>query len=173
MPGVAFQPADPVLAGRDLTLLRAATGAPGAALKAWEQAVQGAGETRLAEEAPILMPSVYRNLSSIGAQAVSARLKGLYRYTWGRNQLVLHGLALDVQALGSRGVEARLGGDASMVCAYYGDAGARAIYRQSIEVGDLTSAVTTLARTRWRQVSGGPGWAKLRNPNGSSGPSLW
>jgi len=70
-------------------------------------------------EAYRLVPWLYCNVQASGVtDALTARLRGVFRRTWYSNQLVLHSLAETVAALHGVGVETRVVGGGLLILSY-------------------------------------------------------
>lgn len=73
-----------------------------------------------------LLPLVYRNLLALGIdEPEMPRLKGLYRVTWYKNQMLLHHLASVLQMFADARIETLVLKGAPLIVQYYRDAGLR------------------------------------------------
>jgi hypothetical protein len=107
-------------------LLRAALlpGAPGVA--AWTAARPQIDVDRLPSELHRLIPLLAKVLTARGVDDPELpRLKGVYQFSWYRNQLLFADAATLLAVLEAAGVPTMLLRGAAMVVAYHGDAGAR------------------------------------------------
>ncbi len=112
---------------RQEALIRAAVLEGDAARSAWKQWLALGGNVDRIDGASYgLLPQVYRNLEAIAPEEpLLAKLKGVYRYHWYRNQVLLHGAADAVRALEAAGVPTLVLKGAALAILHYGDAGAR------------------------------------------------
>jgi hypothetical protein len=134
-------------------LLRAALLHGPEALDAWERWKASTDIDRIDRGSHRLLPLVYRMLEREGvADPLLARLKGVYRHTWSRNQLMLHALAGGVRALQEAGLEAMILKGAALSLVYYRDLGARPMDDVDVLVrtGDAERALELLRARGWR-----------------------
>ena len=88
---------------------------------------------RLDRELYPLLPNVYRALRTQGIVIPGMdRLKGMYRYTWSKNERVMQQLAPVADAFRDRDLDAVITGDTALAVAYYRDLGRRPIFRVEI-----------------------------------------
>ncbi|MBA2568155.1 MAG: nucleotidyltransferase family protein [Actinobacteria bacterium] len=74
-----------------------------------------------------LMPLVYRRLSDAGVEEPHLpRLKGIYRHTWSKNQVLLENLRVVTEKLREGGVDVLIVGGAARL-PYYGEVGERTV----------------------------------------------
>jgi hypothetical protein len=133
-------------------LLRAALlpGDPGAA--AWAAVRPRIDVDRLPGELNRLIPPLAKALAARGMEDPNLpRLKGVYQFSWYRNQLLLADAAALLGALEAAGVATMLLRGAAMVVAYHGDAGMR-------PMNDLDVLVRPSQLERGRQVAAAAGW---------------
>ena len=107
-----------------------------------------------------LFPLVYRNLLSAGLEEPDlTALKGAYRASWLRNQLLFERSAAAVRALEQGGVETMVLKGVALAMASYVDGGARPMDDVDILVRlrDADRAFEILREEGWRPDSPGPG----------------
>lgn len=109
------------------TLLEAAIATnAGEAQRAWER---WNAMTALDRAGPVsfnLLPLVYRNLTNLGAAGKDIdRLRGVYRYTWSRNQLLMRTGARAIDALDRAGIASLVLKGAAVTILQFGDLGVR------------------------------------------------
>jgi len=109
-------------------VLRAAIAEDEGAIAHWETWLHRNDIDRLSFASYRLLPLVYRNLSRFGyVSPVMAKLKGAYRQSWVRNQLLLETTAAVVGELAEIGVATVLLKGLPMALRTYGDVGARSM----------------------------------------------
>jgi putative nucleotidyltransferase-like protein len=120
----------------DKLLLHAALGDPESAITSWRQ-WQRRGERIdvLHEDGERLLPQLYRNLLAAGYRDPDDQwLKGIYRYTLYRNQLLFHAAAPILRGLDEAGVSAMLLKGAAIAGLYPHGSGTRPISEVDILV---------------------------------------
>ena len=138
--------------------LRAAT-LPGAeAIGAWERFLDLAGGLDAVSGASFAaLPAAYRNLARQGGEVPElARLKGIYRQTWFRNQVLVREASSVVAALAAGGCRPLLLKGGAIVAAYDSDLGVR-------PMGDIDVLVPYAQAERAAAVVVGLGWTN-RDP---------
>jgi putative nucleotidyltransferase-like protein len=133
-------------------LLRAALlpGDPGAA--AWAAVRPRIDVDRLPGELHRLIPPLAKALAARGVEDPDLpRLKGVYQFSWYRNQLLLADAAVLLGALEAAGVATMLLRGAAMVIAYHGDAGIR-------PMNDLDVLVQPSQLEHGRRIAAAEGW---------------
>jgi Uncharacterised nucleotidyltransferase len=133
-------------------LLRAALlpGDPGAA--AWAAVRPQIDVDRLPGELHRLIPPLAKALAAHGVEDPNLpRLKGVYQFTWYRNQLLLTDATALLGALEAAGVATMLLRGAAMVGAYHGDVGLR-------PMNDLDMLVPPSQLERSRRIAAARGW---------------
>jgi Uncharacterised nucleotidyltransferase len=139
-------------------LLLAALSEPDAALEAWRRWRAANDLDRADADSQRLLPLVYRNLSAAGLRvADEARLKGVYRAWWYRNQLFLRLAGEALQTLHAAGLRTMLLKGAALCVDYYDDMGARPMADLDVMVPpqSAATAMALLDAEGWRT---GPGW---------------
>ena len=134
-------------------LLRAALLQGESALAAWQQWTSAADIDRLRPGSYRLLPLLYRNLSALGVDdPLMSKLKGIYRQTWYKNQLLLGQLAGLVRTFHQADIPTLLLGGAALSILHYHDLGARPVFKCALLVpaGQALQAVNLLARLGWR-----------------------
>jgi hypothetical protein len=108
-------------------LLSAGLGDRGEAFDAWTRWQRQHDLDAIDAGALRLLPLVYRNLTAHGAAAGASlgRLRGVYRQTWYRNQLVIGRLADLLRQLQEAGIDTLMLKGVPLALAYYGDVAAR------------------------------------------------
>lgn len=113
--------------GQQELLLRAALLSGGEATQAWIEARPRLDIDRLEVGSYSLLPLVYRQLQEAElAEPLLPRLRGIYRHTWSKNQVVLNELRAVADTLASAGVEPLVIGGAARL-AYYPELGLRTL----------------------------------------------
>jgi hypothetical protein len=133
-------------------LLRAALlpGDPGAA--AWAVVRPRIDIDRLPGELHRLIPPLAKALAARGVEDPDLpRLKGVYQFSWYRNQLLLADAAALLGAMEAAGVATMLLRGAAMVVAYHGDAGIR-------PMNDLDVLVPASQLEHGRRIAAVEGW---------------
>jgi Uncharacterised nucleotidyltransferase len=156
-------------------LLRAALvpGDPGAA--AWAAVRPRIDVDHLPGELHRLIPLLSKALTARGIDDPELpRLKGVYQFSWYRNQLLFTDGAALLSALEAAGVATMLLRGAAMAVAYHGDAGVRPMNDLDVLVraGDMDRARRVAEAEGWRLVAGSEPFerreaaAALRNDQG-------
>jgi hypothetical protein len=133
-------------------LLRTALLPPAASAAAWAAARPRIDVHRLPGELHRLIPLLSKTLAAQGVDDPELpRLKGVYQFSWYRNQLLLADGAALVAALEAAGVRTMLLRGAAMALAHHRDVGVR-------PMNDLDLLVPPDQVGRGRQVAGAEGW---------------
>jgi hypothetical protein len=107
-------------------LLRSALLPPDEAITSWDEWRRNVVLEKAEEGSYRLYPLVYRNLSSRGREFRElGRLKGAYRHTWYRNQLLLHRARPVLALLANRGMTPLVLKGLSLILRVYRDLGLR------------------------------------------------
>jgi hypothetical protein len=107
-------------------LLRAALLRGADAIGAWEAWISRVDVDHLDPASDRLLPQLYQNLRDHGIQHPSmARLKGVYRYHWSKNQVLFHRIADVLRCLHEAGVRTMLLKGAALATLYYKNPGLR------------------------------------------------
>jgi hypothetical protein len=133
-------------------LLRAALLAGPAAIEAWDRWRAAVDFERIDAGSFRLLPLLYTNLKTAGVEGPEmTRLRGVYRQSWYRNQLLLRHLAPVLEALEGKGVPTLVLKGAALIAAYYHNTGARPMNDIDVAVptGDLRCAVEVLRLLGW------------------------
>ncbi|MCP4399603.1 MAG: nucleotidyltransferase family protein [bacterium] len=97
-------------------------------LQAWEQWISRVDIDTLDSDSYQLLPQLYQNLNRYGIEHPAIpRMKGMYRYTWSKNQQLIYQVAPLLEMLYETGIRPLLLGDAVMAANYYNDYGLRRI----------------------------------------------
>ena len=133
-------------------LLRAALSPSATALDAWRSLRGSLDLDRLDHGSQRLLPLLRRNLSALGVDdPVLARCKGVYRYQWGRNQLLFRRGVTVLESLATADVPTLLLKGSALVSRAYGDPGLRPMEDFDVAVPEATGerAVAVLERSGW------------------------
>lgn len=108
-------------------MLRAAVGDGGGASSAWQEWRRSGGSLdRLDPSTSRLLPIVYRSLEANRVDDPDIlRLRGVYRHTWVKNQLLVNRLGDVLESLNREGIPTMVLRGAAVSMAHYRDAGAR------------------------------------------------
>ncbi len=113
-----------------------------------------------------VLPLLYRTLANAGVEEERlAKLKGVYRQMWSRNQLLFHRAAHLLPRLAEAGVDTLLLKGAALVTLYYRDVGVR-------PMEDLDLLVPTADAPRAMQVLVANGWNPT-TPRPESRVAVW
>lgn len=133
-------------------LLVAALAEPAAAITAWQLLQPQLDFERLEPGSFELLPLVHRNLSSGGYDdALVPRLKGIYRRSWVKNQLLLERLKETVEVLDAAQVRSLVVEGPTTGSRYYADAGLRptSFFYLLVDEESEQRALARLPRARW------------------------
>jgi Uncharacterised nucleotidyltransferase len=133
-------------------LLVVALGDDSEAIAAWLELRSRIQLERLEPGSFALLPLVYRTLGRVAAdESLLPRLKGIYRSTWAKNNLLLERARETFEALSARRVEALLLGGLGSGIRFYGDYALRPTRAIEILVAPLarTAAVAALGQVGW------------------------
>jgi len=121
-----------------------------------------------------LLPLVYRRLGPDTFDAeVVGRLKGLYRRSWSRNQLLFKRAAEAIELLGAVGIETLVTKGASLALLFYGDVGVRPMDDVDVlvPIERTGEAISALAAAGWSPDKEDPAtWAQVHHSLGFAGP---
>lgn len=134
-------------------LLQAALLNGDAALQAWAVWTASNDITAIDEGSFRLLPLVWHNLNRLGARsALMARLKGVHRQSWYRNQLLFRETAALVGRLEEVGIRTMLLKGVPLALQYYQDEGVRPMSDADVLVRpeDVPRAVAVLRESGWR-----------------------
>jgi hypothetical protein len=121
--------------------------------EAWTRLTRAVEIQALDHPSHDLLPMVYRRLADAGVKDPwLGRLKGFYRRTWYRNQLLMRLLAEPLGVIGAEGVSPILLGGASVGLLHYRQIGARDMSDTSIALrpGEIERALAALGRANQR-----------------------
>jgi Uncharacterised nucleotidyltransferase len=139
-------------------LLQAALLPGDAGAAAWATVRPQIDIDRLPGELHRLMPALSKALVARGVDDPElARLKGVYQYSWYRNQLLFADGAELISALEGVGLSTMLLRGAAMTAAYHRDAGVR-------PMNDLDVLVTAGEADRARRAAQARGWRQVAGP---------
>jgi hypothetical protein len=156
-------------------LLAVALSEPGRAVEAWRSLPEDFSLDERHELEPgtfELLPLVYRNLASTcGDDPRLPRLKGIYRRSWVRNNLLLNGTREIADALQAAGVPALFLEGPVVAVRFYGDLALRpsSFVHLLVAREDVAEASARLAGHGWTERPGSgaqPGWRILSDGHG-------
>jgi PST family polysaccharide transporter len=154
-------------------LLLAALGDPDSAAEAWSVLPRDFSLDELEPGSFELIPLVYRNLAAARPDDPELpRLKGIYRRSWVKNNLLLGRTAEIARTLGNAGIPALFLEGPTHAARFYGDLALRPSSSVHVLVGpsDVAEASTLLERRAWspRPGSGAyPDWRLLFDQGGN------
>src|SRR4051794_7774713 len=132
-------------------LLEAALRLGAEARQVWEQCA----EEHALDEVPVavrgLLPAVYRNLASSPGVPELARLRGIHRHEWYRNQLLFDAAGRLITVLREAGIPVMVLKGGALAVLHYGDAGSR-------PMGDVDLLVPPALADEALAVVEGAGW---------------
>jgi hypothetical protein len=141
-------------------LLRAALCDKRTATEAWRTVRPTVDIDKLEDGSYAVLPLLYRHLTELGIQdRLLPRLKGVYRHTWSRNQVVFDRLASVLRALADSGVDTVVAKSAAVALRYYPDLGLRPV--SELDIGVLphraSRAFRALEDAGWRRSANADG----------------
>ncbi len=142
-------------------LLQAALLQGRAAIEAWEAWRSGVDIDRLDRGSHRLLPLLYRNLHAQGVDhPLLGTLRGVYRYTWYRNQILFSQMTPVLRSLHEAGIETLLLKGVALVHLFYQDCGLRPMADFDVLVrGDrVAEALDIVTRLGWTPK----GWSRER-----------
>ena len=158
------------------SLLRAALLQSDDALSAWEDWKASANIDELDLGSFRLLPLLYRNLSRRRtADALMGKLKGIYRQTWYKNQLLFREIALVLNAFQLAGIETLVLKGAALSVLYYKDMGLRPMkdFDVLVRLKDKDRALQLMQTLGWKLIVRAPhGWS-FRNDAGREVDLHW
>ena len=141
-------------------LLRSALGGAREAVDAWEAWRSRYDLDAIDAGSLRLLPLVYRNLTRAGVDPGSlGRLRGVYRQTWYRNQLMIGHLANVIRALDAAGIETLVLKGVPLALAWYGEAAVR-------PMADADLLIPSARALEALDVLRAAGWAPRGEPLG-------
>lgn len=137
---------------REDLLLRAALSPPSEGAGTWSRVSRAVDLRALDSSSQDLLPLLYRTLVAAGVEDPwLGRLKGVYRWNWYSNQLLLRRAGEALGALRAAGVDAMVLGGAAVGLLHYRELGARLM-------SDTSIAVRPTSVGRARRVLSAAGW---------------
>ncbi len=130
---------------------------PDSSIRSWEAWLASNDLDEIPTSSFDLLPLVYRNLRSRDYRSRDLpKLRGVYRQTWYRNQLLISRSLELFEKLEVGGIRAVLLGDAPLILGSYGDIGARVIRQAELLVSphDLDRAIGVADGHGWRPCNG-------------------
>lgn len=134
-------------------LLRAALLHGSDALDAWDWWKTQADFDRLDQGSHRLLPKLYHNLQAQGLDdPLMGKLKGIYRNTWYKNQLLFHHAANVLSSLNRASIETMILKGAALVSLYYHDQGLRHMddFDVLVRPHQALQAMRILEESGWR-----------------------
>lgn len=167
-----------VLANRptpaQLLVLHAALDPQEEALAAWQRWRRGVDFDDVDHGSARLLPLVYRKLGPDAFDPeVAGRLKGLYRRSWSRNQLLFKRAAEVIELLEAAGIKTLVTKGASLALLAYGDVGVRPMDDVDVlvPIEQTGEAISILAAAGWSPDQDDPAtWIQVHHSLGFSGP---
>jgi hypothetical protein len=156
-------------------LLRTALLSASSSAEAWAEVRPRIDIDRLPGELHRLIPLLARALTRTGiSEPELQRLKGVYQFSWYRNQVLLAEGASLIRALEAAGVATMVIRGAAAAAGYYGDTGLRPMNDFDVLVSPdhIDEARCTAEAEGWRTVDGSPTWQRrerataVRNDSG-------
>ncbi len=144
---------------RHAALLHAALDEGDAASAAWRRWREAVEFDEIDEVEHRLLPLAWRNLGErLEGDPVAGRVRGLYRMTWTRNQLLFAGAADAVRALDAEGISFLLLKGAPLCLLHYRDIGVRPMADVDVLVhpAQAEAAMECLLSGGWRGRVGNP-----------------
>ena len=141
---------------QELLLVAALAEGP-VAVGAWEAARPRLSIDELELGSFALLPLIYRNLSDAGHDDVDLpRLKGVYRRTWVRNNLLVERTTATARALLESGIRAEFVEGVVLAARFYRELGLRptSFVDVLVDERDLSGALTRVARAGWTEKPG-------------------
>ena len=155
-------------------VLRAALEPPPRGRLAWESWRGRVDFDQIDPGSMRLLPLVYRNLGAGSFDPeVAGRMKGIYRRSWSRNQMLFSQAAAAIAALSEAGIETMVLKGASLSLLAYGSAGVRPMDDVDVlvPIGRRADAVTALRAAGWLpEKADADGWASVHHSMGIEGP---
>src|SRR4051812_21498162 len=112
--------------GTDEFLIKAAVEDGDQAIAAWGEWKRRRSLDEAGHAAFLILPLVYRNLTGLSLQDPElGRIRGVYRFTWSRNQLLLHLGGIALRDLRQAGIETIVLKGAALSVSQYRDLGVR------------------------------------------------
>ncbi len=141
---------------------------------AWRRWRRGVDFDEVDHGSTRLLPLVYRRLGPDAFDAeVVGRLKGLYRRSWSRNQLLFKRAAEAVELLGAAGIETLVIKGASLALLSYGDVGVRPMDDVDVlvPIERTGEAISVLTAAGWSPDKDDPAtWIQVHHSLGFAGP---
>lgn len=140
---------------QELLLQAALTKGPGAR-QAWAQWIERVDLNLLDPGSNRLLPLVYHNLKKEGIEHdIFQRLKGVYRYTWTKNQMLFHAITPVLNRFHGSGIRTMILKGAALIVRYYFNFGLRPMNDFDVLVRDqdVRSAIDLLNKSGWKPVN--------------------
>jgi len=130
-------------------LLRAALLGGSEAIEAWEAWRASVDIERIDQAAGRLLPLLYKNLRAHGiADPLMGRMRGTYRLTWTKNQVLFHSMAAILQAFREAGLATLILKGAALIVQYYHEYGLRPVGDFDVLVRTATAPAAIQLLTR-------------------------
>jgi hypothetical protein len=139
-------------------LLRAALGDATGSVDAWQEWRRRYDLDAIDAGSLRLLPLVYRNLTRAGVDPQAlGRVRGVYRQTWYRNQLIIGHLAGLIRRLEAAGIDTLVLKGIPLALAYYGEAAVR-------PMADADLLIPSARAVEAMAVLGAAGWTPRGEP---------
>jgi hypothetical protein len=135
-----------------ILLLRACLLSGGDAAAAWQAWRERVNFDDIDAASYRLVPLLHQNLRREKIDdELSGRLKGIYRHTWARNQLLFHAAAQVLQAVQEAGIGVLVLKGATLAAAHYADAGLRPMsdFDFMVPLAGVPQAVALMEKCGW------------------------
>jgi hypothetical protein len=136
-------------------LLQAAILRGNDALDVWKEWISSVDIERLDLGSYRLLPLLYQNLKELGVEdPAMKKLKGVYRYTWCKNQVLFHNIASLLKKYQEAGIETMALKGAALVLLHYKDYGLRPMddFDVLVPTQKAMQAVDILEKSGWVPV---------------------
>ncbi len=136
-----------------LALLRAASLDGDEALEAWQEWLRRQNIQTVDPGSFAILPKLFRNLRRLGVDhPLIPRLRGIYKYTWSRNQAARRDLKHAIQLMDRAGIQAIVLKGVPLLLYYYRDFGARPMSDIDLLVApeQLEAAADVLRKAGWK-----------------------
>jgi len=140
-------------------LLRAALLQGKEAIDSWYEWKSSVDIDRLDQGSRRLLPLLYRNLRIHGLKdPLMNKLKGIYRLTWYRNQMLFHNVAALLRSFHNAGIQTMLLKGVALTLLHYRDYGLRAMADLDVLVHteQASAAINLLTKSGWTPESRSP-----------------
>jgi hypothetical protein len=133
-------------------LLKAALLRGQEALDAWDTLQSNLDIAQLDQGSLRMLPLLYKNVDALGVDStLSEELKGYYRFTWYKNQMLFHSMAETLRAFHDAGIQTMILKGAALILLYYRNYSLRPMgdFDVLVHTEDASSAVDLLKDLGW------------------------